>query len=224
MIKDLLPKVQMVKNYSNSFVVELNNSCILIDCGMDKKAKEILKIIEKTGKELKAVLITHGHLDHINGLAKIKEKFPDALVVSSQEDKLAVEGKEVLLPKGIKGFFFRMLIPLVKSKGVKVDETFRENYAQLKVIKTPGHTKGSVSFLLSGKTKVLFCGDLILNPNKLSLPPEDFNWNKQKMVESIEKISKLDFDCLLPGHGEAIAKDAKKKVLEFLYELKRKQF
>ena len=222
MIIKPLPNIYQIKGYANSYVIEFEKELIIIDTGMDKKAKELLEAIEKTGKEPKAVLLTHGHLDHTNGLAKIKEKYPETKVIASEEDKPAVEGKVMLLPKGIKGFFFRLMMPFMRYKGVKVDETFKDEWNGFKVIKTPGHTKGSVSLLLELKgKKILFCGDLILNvKNKLSLPPDEFNLNREEMIESIGKISKVDFDCLLSGHGEAITKDAKEKVKEFLENLK----
>jgi hypothetical protein len=43
----ILPKVYQIKNYSNSFIVERKQNCIIIDAEMDKKAKEVLEAIEK---------------------------------------------------------------------------------------------------------------------------------------------------------------------------------
>ena len=215
MITKPVPNVWMVENYSNAYLVEFKEHLIIIDAGMDKKAKELIEAIEKTGKEPKAVLITHGHLDHINGLAKLKEKYPHIEVVSSEEDKAAIEGKEFLLPKGVKGFFYRLMMPLMRYRGVKVNKTFKADYARFRVIKTPGHTKGSVSFLLTGKDKILFCGDLLVNPGRLSTAPEEFNLDKKQLIESIRKISKIEFDCLLSGHGEVV-KEARQKVEQFL--------
>ncbi|MDI6806487.1 MAG: MBL fold metallo-hydrolase [Candidatus Aenigmarchaeota archaeon] len=213
---EALPKVQMIKNYSNSFVVEFDKHCILIDAGMDKKAKEILEAIEKVGKNPKAVLITHGHLDHINGLAKLKEEYPDLVVVSSEEDKNAVEGKEILLPKGFKGFLYKFLSVFMKYKGVKVDKNLRDGeiFEKIKAIETSGHTKGSLSFLLRTDNKnILFAGDLVINKeNKLSLAPEEFNFDKNQIFKSLKKISEIRLDCMLPGHGEAVKEKVNEKI------------
>lgn len=212
MIEKPFENVYTVKNYSNAYVVEFEDHLVVIDTGMDKRAKELLAAIEKTGKEPRAVLVTHGHLDHIAGLAKLKERYPSIKIFVGEEDKAAVEGKEYLLPKGIKGFFFRLMMPFM-YKSVKADETFKEGYEQFKVIRTPGHTKGSVCFLLD---KILFCGDLIVNTEKgLDIPPEESNFDKNQIVESIKKISELDFESILPGHGK-IVKEAKEKVKAFL--------
>jgi len=215
MIEKPFEKVYMVKNYSNAYIVEFEDHLIIIDTGMDKKAKELIEAIEKTGKEPRTVLLTHAHLDHIAGLAKLKEKYPSIKVVVSEEERAAVEGKEYLLPKGIKGFFFRLGMPFMYNS-VKVDETLEEEYEQFKVIKAPGHTKGSVCFLLD---KLLFCGDLIVNTEKgLDIPPQEFNFDRNQLIESIKKISELDFESLLSGHGEVV-KEAKEKVKSFLSSL-----
>jgi len=215
MIEKPLEKVYMMKNYSNAYIVEFEDHLILIDTGMDKKAKELIEAIGKTGKEPRAVLITHAHLDHIAGLSKLKEKYPNIKIVVSEEERAAVEGKEYLLPKGIKGFFFRLCMPFM-YKSVNVDETLKEEYEQFKVIKAPGHTKGSVCFLLD---KLLFCGDLIVNTEKgLDIPPEEFNFDRNQLIESIKKISELDFNSLLPGHGEVV-KEPKEKIKSFLSSL-----
>jgi|YelNatPaOPRAMG01_1025707.scaffolds.fasta_scaffold78501_1 glyoxylase-like metal-dependent hydrolase (beta-lactamase superfamily II) len=219
MIENVLPEIQMIKNYSNSFVVVFKDYCVLIDAGMDKKAEEIVEAIRKTGKKPKFALITHAHLDHINGLARIKEEYPELIIASSQEEKNAVEGKEMILPKGMKGLFFKIFSPFIGYRGVKVDRILKEeNFENFKVIATPGHTKGSLSFLLkiSGKN-ALFAGDLILNKeNKLCLAPEEFNFDKNQIIESLKKISEIKIDFLFPGHGEAIKENVNQKIKNFL--------
>ena len=222
-IVQILPEIYMTKDHSNSFIVDFKDYYVLIDAGMDKKAKEILELLERLGKKPKAILITHGHLDHTNGLAKIKEKYPDLIVASSKEDINSVEGTDIIFPKGFKGFFFKIMMPLMGYKGVKVDEILEDSktFENFEIIETSGHTKGSLSFLLKigGKT-ALFCGDLILNEkNKLSLASDEFNFDKNKILESLKKISEIKFDYLLSGHGEAIKENVNEKIKEFLSKI-----
>jgi glyoxylase-like metal-dependent hydrolase (beta-lactamase superfamily II) len=215
MITKPLPNVYLIQGYSNAYIVEFEDHLVLVDAGMDKKAKELIEAIEKTGKKPAAVLITHGHLDHINGLAKLKEKYPEMKILASEEDRAAVEGKEYLLPKGIKGFFFRLLTPFM-YKPVKIDETLPSVYKEFKTINTPGHTKGSVSFLFNN---VLFCGDLLINSEKgLCLPPKEFNLDRNQLIESIKQVSTLQFDYLMTGHGSEVS-EAKRKVEDFIKTL-----
>ncbi|MEM5852752.1 MAG: MBL fold metallo-hydrolase [Candidatus Aenigmatarchaeota archaeon] len=213
MIKRLLNNLFMIKNYSNCYVIQFEDHSIVVDAGMDKKAKGLLEVLERV-KKPEAVLITHAHLDHINGLAKLKEKFPEIKFFCSEKAKQAVEGKEILLPKGLERFFFKFLTFFVRYKPVEA-EAIKESFEAVKVFETPGHTNGCISFLLEvDEKKVLFCGDLLINQRGLSLPPSNFNFNEKLQIESINKILKLDWDWLLPGHGEVLTE--KTKIKEFL--------
>ncbi len=222
MIKRVLPNVRMVKGYSNSYAIEFDDYWILIDAGMDRKAKEIIEILEERKKEVKAILITHAHLDHINGLAKIKERFPKALVCCSEAEKNAVEGKEMILPKGFKRYLFKFLSFFIRYRGVKVDRILEEGkFLDFEIIKTPGHTEGSLSFLLKLKGRnLLWVGDLVVNEeNKLGLAPKEFNWDEKEIVNSLRKILRIRIDCLLPGHGEVIKEKVNERLESFVSTL-----
>jgi glyoxylase-like metal-dependent hydrolase (beta-lactamase superfamily II) len=133
------------------------------------------------------------------------------MIACSEEDKNAVEGKEMIFPKGIKGFIYKLLAPLMKYKGVRVDKILEDGevFEGIKVVATSGHTKGSLSFLLSyQKKKVLLVGDLIIKEKgKLSLPPDESNFDKEKMLLSIKRISKIKWQYILPGHGDIVTKE-----------------
>ena len=92
--------------------------------------------------------------------------------------------------------------------------------AELTVVHTPGHTDGSVSFYLP--KEALFTGDA-LRTSKKEIPElvtSFTNANSSQAKESVRKLSTLEFDCLLPGHGPPIISNASKK----LKELVQKQF
>ncbi|MEM5821131.1 MAG: MBL fold metallo-hydrolase, partial [Candidatus Aenigmatarchaeota archaeon] len=57
-----LKNIHVISGYSNSFVLEFDDYLILIDCGFDKKAKEIIKKIKEVGKNLRYIFITHSHI------------------------------------------------------------------------------------------------------------------------------------------------------------------
>jgi glyoxylase-like metal-dependent hydrolase (beta-lactamase superfamily II) len=219
MISRILPNVYMISDYSNSFLVEFKDYVVLIDAGMDKGAREISKAIDEVGKKPRMVLITHGHVDHINGLAKLKESYPALIVASAPEEVDAIEGREMLLPRGWKRFLYGFLSIFLRYKGVGVDVKLKGGkFDAFEVLRTPGHTNGSLCFLLRAK-KVLFCGDLLLNEKgKLVLPPQEFNFDREQLLRSIKRVARLRLDYLLPGHGKALP-DAKPRIKRFLATL-----
>ena len=85
----------------------------------------------------------------------------------------------------------------------------------------PGHTPGSI-VLLDAKRKVLFAGDTLrFDGENVTGAPKHFTWDSDKEAESIEKISKLGFDVMLPGHGEVLLVNASKTVKKFSDSMKK---
>lgn len=88
------------------------------------------------------------------------------------------------------------------------------------VVHTPGHTPGSIS-LYDPVRRLLFAGDAVRFVNgKINGPPERFTLDMQQAIQSIQKISQLDFDVMLSGHGEPLKPDASERVKEFYASLK----
>jgi len=95
--------------------------------------------------------------------------------------------------------------------------TLEENdkVGKLVVIHTPGHTPGSIS-LYDPNRKVLFVGDAIRYiEGKIEAPPKQFTLDEHQARQSIEKISLLEFDLMLSGHGGPLKPNASAKVKEF---------
>jgi glyoxylase-like metal-dependent hydrolase (beta-lactamase superfamily II) len=88
------------------------------------------------------------------------------------------------------------------------------------VVHTPGHTLGSIS-LYDPVRRVLFVGDAVrFVEGKIEGPPERFTADMQQAIKSIQKISQLDFDVMLSGHGEPLKPNASERVKEFYASLK----
>ena len=190
----------------------------LIDAGMDPKAKEIIEKINKINKPLKYIFLTHEHIDHIRGLKKIKESFPQAKIVAHENSIEYVKGEKILLPKS---FIYKILSVFVKVDGVNVDLKVSKDYKleNVKIFHTPGHTSGSLSFLIEDN---LFVGDLVITNknNNLTFPPSKFNDDESKMVESLKKLLKLEFNNLYVGHGNPKEENGKTVLEKFLQEVK----
>ncbi len=207
---------------ANVYVVVDERELTVIDTGMPNNSKKILNSIRKMDRQpsdVSQIVLTHFHLDHVGSAYQLK-KATNAKVAVHEEDADFVAGKKSA-PKP-KNILFRALSSVVKPTPVEPDVRLRENdrAGRLIVIHTPGHTAGSIS-LLDPVLKVLFVGDALrFSDGKLAGPPERFTQDSIKAKQSIQKISMLDFDVMLSGHGDPLRPEAANKVKTFYASMK----
>jgi len=206
----------------NVYLAEDAGKLILIDTGMPRNDKKIMKFIESLGRspsDVSVIVITHFHIDHVGNAKKIKDQ-TGAKVAAQEMDADYVSGKKV--PPKPKNLMFRAFSSVVKAEPVDIDVTLKDGdkVGRFMVIHTPGHSEGSIA-LLDRDRKVMFVGDTIrFNDGKMEGPPEQFTLDMEKAKESIGKISEYDFDIMLSGHGQPLMADASRKVKEFYATLK----
>lgn len=193
--------------YEKMIIGELQTNCYLV---WDEETKECLvidpaddgvsiseEIINKQLK-VKMVFLTHGHFDHCLGALDLKLIYSadfgcsqkDAFLLDRQDETAKhFLKREIRVPN-----FIKIDIDLDKIDSFKLGKEIFE------VIKTPGHTPGSVCFY-SAKQKLLFSGDTLF----LGLRGRtDFSYGSTKKIfESLKKLMKLEKDTsVLPGHGD----------------------
>ena len=207
----------------NVYIIENEEKLILIDTGMPRTDKKIVKYIESLGRkptDVSTIVITHFHIDHTGSLKKIRE-VTNAKVAVGELDSEIVAGKKS--PPKHKNLLFRAFSYIIKPAPVEPDLLLKENdkVGPLTVIHVPGHSDGSIS-LLDTQRKVLFVGDALRFVNgKITESPGQFNLDTEKAKESIGKISTYDFDIMLGGHGEPLIGNASQKVKDFYVTLKK---
>jgi glyoxylase-like metal-dependent hydrolase (beta-lactamase superfamily II) len=161
---------------TNSYILTcpLTGDSVLVDAPAE--ASEILKALKETNP--KYILITHNHMDHLSALPEIKSKLKIPVGAHRMDAKGLPLRPEILLEDG---------------------EKVSYGNTSLKVLHTPGHTPGSLCFLMG---KYLISGDTIFpgGPGKTKSPTD-----LKLIIESItRKIFVLPDDtAIYPGHGDS---------------------
>ena len=183
----------------NTYIVaDDSKNCVIIDLGGD--FSQIESILSANGLTPLAVIFTHGHFDHILGAKSAADKnIP--LYVSEEDRHMLLSQKDCLAT--LAGFKYTPVTDcLTLEEGTVTfgDMTFE-------VVKTPGHTKGSVT-LITGE--YMFTGDTLfhLSVGRTDLPGGD----REELKTSINRLIGRDFNYkVLPGHGEDSTLDFEKR-------------
>jgi hydroxyacylglutathione hydrolase len=192
MIHEILP-VGMLQCNCSIFGDEESHEAIVIDPG--DNIDQILLLLAKHGLKVKAIVITHAHIDHIGGAAKLKAATgaPVYMNASDQElyDNLDVQAS-----------WLQMKEPEKTSIDTEAREgdTLGLGDAVFHVLHTPGHTQGSISLWIPAENK-LIAGDTLFRDSigRTDLP----GGNARQILRSIrDKLLTLPEDAVVvPGHG-----------------------
>jgi len=200
------------------YLVEDGGKLILIDTGLPRNDKKIIKYIESLGRkpeDVSVIVLTHFHIDHVGNAKKMK-KLTNAKVAVHELDAAYVAGKKS--PPKPKNLMIRALTSVIRAAPVELDVLLKEGdkVGELIVISTPGHTEGSIS-LLDKERKVMFVGDSIrFVDNKIEASAPQFTLDMDKAKDSIRKISTFDFNIMLSGHGQPLMPNASQKVKDYV--------
>lgn len=188
MIKYIVNEVPPIGANCYTVYDDSTKNCLIIDLGGD-----FFKIIEQTkslGLSVKGVILTHAHFDHVMGAIYCKEhKIP--VYISAEDNRLLKGDGNMARAFGFGEFSLTADHILIEGKT-------QIGGIELTVIKTPGHTVGSICILIEDK---LFSGDTLFcsSYGRYDLPTGDFYQLKDSILN---KLFALDGTILvLPGHG-----------------------
>jgi glyoxylase-like metal-dependent hydrolase (beta-lactamase superfamily II) len=217
-LKELGKDLFKIDSFGSNIYLINENGPTLIDAGFPVDLPHIwlgLREARLKISQLDLIVATHYHGDHVGTVAFIK-KVSSVCAAIHEKDKAYAIGEEpyerfeVPLSRLI---FYTLLWPMFRYRPFGIDLTLKEGdvldlLGGLEVIHTPGHTIGSIC-LYSRERKILFSGDLIRNENGiLEGPPTQFTPDPEAAANSLKKIADLDFEILLPGHGQVLLEGA----------------
>lgn len=198
--------------FGRVYLIEDPDGLTLIDAGLPLAASQILIQLRAAGyapEEVKRILITHAHSDHIGGLPALKKATSARVFASALERQAIVDNlrsSSQILPES--------LVDHTVAEGDVIEEVM----GGLKVLHTPGHTPGHIVFWQPWK-KILFCGDVIVRWRKLGLPPAKPTIDMEENKRSIRRLAKLGSRVVCCGHGKPLTENAAQMMLMFVQTL-----
>lgn len=176
---------------SNFYIVSENNSAVLIDAsGSEKFYKKAQEYLNENNLTLKAVLYTHGHFDHIALAHLFKDSAP--IFIHRLDAEMLYTKKHL---GGLFGFDISPVKPDVVLEG---GETLDFGDIKVQVIHTPGHTQGSVCYVIGD---CIFSGDTLFREDIGRTDLEGGSY--ERIIQSIKRLYELQGDYkVYPGHGE----------------------
>ena len=156
---EIIPCLQ--DNYSYLIIDDINNLACVVD---PSEATPIINYLENKNINLKYILNTHHHFDHIGGNKDLKKKF-GSLVVGFEKDSSRIPGIDILL---------------------KDNQVWKAENFTAKIIHVPGHTSGHICFYFF-KEKLVFTGDTLFSLGCGRI----FEGTYKEMFESLKKIKSL---------------------------------
>jgi len=194
--------------FSNCYIVwdEKVKHGAIIDPGDD--ADNILKVVKELGIEIKYILATHGHFDHVGAVAPLRRELK-AEFLAHKEDFFFIEDGE----SAARRWLVDIEQPPKPDRFIKDGEKIKVGGFELEVLHTPGHSPGGISFL---NDRMVFCGDTLFQGN---IGRTDFRKGSfEELSNSIKtRLYTLPDDTLVyTGHGPVTTIGDEKKFNAFV--------
>ena len=190
---------------------EQTQTCALIDPG--QKADKILEAVQELGYEVKMILLTHGHYDHVMAVPQIV-KATGAKVYIHKKDEWLLNCEEVLrYGTRAEGY----TVPHVDGY-LEEGQILKLGSLDIKVLHTPGHTAGCCTFLCGG---AMFSGDTLFQEccGRSALATGSL----EEILKSLKRLAQLEGNFrVLPGHEGFSSLDYERQYNPYIREAMRR--
>ena len=196
----IVHKMPLGAYQTNTYIVrdrEDSKFCVVIDPGYE--ANTILDYLDEEGLTAKAILLTHGHFDHVGAVKELAAETGCAVYIHAAESQLP---------------------PMMTAGALYYTHTYGEGDKispiegmEIAVLHTPGHTPGSVCLLYG---QHLFSGDTLFQGScgRVDFP----GGSPREMMESLNRLASLQLNYRVhPGHGESTTLDTEKRTNPYMH-------
>jgi len=240
-LREVAPDVAYFTNQIVNLVMIGNpdGDWVLVDAGMPKSGKEIVKVAESRFGENnppKAIILTHGHFDHVGSIVHLVEEWNVPVYAHPLESTFLTGMESYPEPDtSVEGGVLAKISSVYPNEPVNISEVLQQLsddgtvpfFDDWKWIHIPGHSPGQIA-LYRERDGILISADALITVKQDSLykvliqkeevcgPPVYLTTNWSEAKASVEKLAALDPQILVPGHGTAMIATELKAGIETL--------
>ncbi len=207
MIHEILP-VGMLQCNCSVFGDEGSGEAIVVDPG--DEISRILQAVSSHGLKVKAIVITHAHIDHIGGAQKLKRATGAPVYMNAADEEL-----QKMMDVQAEWLGTQTPEAVAIDVSVKDGDRLTMGTADFQVLHTPGHTQGSISLYIPSEQK-LVAGDTLFQGSigRTDLPGGDFAQIQRSIHNKL--LSLPEETVVIPGHGDNTTIGEEKQFNPFL--------